>query len=131
MPSVLGKRYGSGGTTSVQLAADGILYFFFFFFFFFVILCKFQVHYKIVLMSGILTHILVYSGQSTSRGKKVSHVRPTYADKLPYTFNFDAEIRGKALSKVTTGNKTDKIKVIDNKKDAVAKVCYLAKINVI
>ena len=75
-----------------------------------------------------MNFIFQYSGQSTSKGKKVSHVRPTYAaegSKLPYTFNFNAEIRGKALSKVTTGNKADKIKVTDNKKYTVAKVCHL------
>ena len=65
------------------------------------------------------------SGQTSSKGKKISHVRPTYVtegEDLPYTFSFDAELRGKALSKMTTGNKTDKIKITENKKDVLTKV---------
>ena len=46
----------------------------------------------------------------------------TEGEDLPYTFSFDAELRGKALSKVTTGNKTDKIKITENKKDVLTKV---------
>ena len=65
------------------------------------------------------------SGQTTSKGKKTSHVRPTYVtegEDLPYVFSFDAELRGKALSKVTTGNTTDKVKITENKKDVLTKV---------
>ena len=67
----------------------------------------------------------INSGQTTSKGKKMSHVRPTYVadgEDLPYAFSFDAEMRGKALSKVTTGNKADKIKITENKKDVLTKV---------
>ena len=81
----------------------------------------------IFLESVSATHLMFLpnSGQTSSKGKKISHVRPTYVtegEDLLYTFSFDAELRGKALSKVTTGKKTDKIKITENKKDVLTKV---------
>ncbi len=64
---------------------------------------------------------------STSKGlgRKTSHVRPTYieeGDTLPYTFQFEAEVCGKQVQKITTGDAADKISLSTKKKEGITKV---------